>query len=95
MNKTAEKLMGFKYERKRIEHDKKLPALCPDYQPREGSEYCERAALCKNATYSIEGRILGTCYGGTKSTEREERKNTFDQRLNKIESKKKTKSNKK
>jgi len=29
-------ILEFKYERKRIKKDKKLPALCPDYEPGEG-----------------------------------------------------------
>lgn len=64
--------LGFKYERKRIKRDKKLPPLCLDYEPGSiGS--CKKAPLCKNASNSIEGVEFGFCYGGTKESEREER----------------------
>ena len=66
--------LNFKYERKRIKRDKKLPPLCSNYEPRGGSNCCEKADLCKNATRGIEGVAYGFCYGGTKSSELEDRK---------------------
>ncbi|MFH1683881.1 MAG: hypothetical protein ABIA67_03260 [Candidatus Margulisiibacteriota bacterium] len=68
--------MGFKYERKRIKRDKKLPPLCQDYEPGSiGS--CKKAPVCKNASNSIDGVEYGFCYGGTKSSEREDREKRF------------------
>ena len=70
----AKRKLGFGYERKRIKRIKIMLPLCPDYQPKEGSGSCEKAGFCKNATYGFEGQSWGTCYGGTKSSEREDRR---------------------
>jgi hypothetical protein len=101
MDKTAEKLMGFKYERKRIKREIKMPPLCPDYDPEEGRDKCKKSDFCNNATTNYKGVALGVCYGGTRNTERNDRlvrlakdKNRFDQPLNKTDSKKRTRSNK-
>lgn len=78
---NLKKNMGFKYERKRIKRDKKLPPLCPDYQPIKYSDCCEKAKLCKNATYGFEGTAWGNCYGGTRSSEREDRKKRQERKM--------------
>ena len=82
LNITKEKLenLGFKYERKRIKRERKLPPLCPDYEPGSiGS--CKKAPLCKNASNSIEGVEFGFCYGGTKESERESRIKAIEGKL--------------
>ena len=71
--KQKENNLGFKYERKRIKRDKKLPPLCSDYDP-DNSGYCKKANLCKNATYGSEEKPSGICFGGTKNSEIEHRK---------------------
>lgn len=68
--------MKFKYERKRIKSDKKLPPACLDYVPESGFGSCSKANLCKNATYGWEGKAMGTCFGGTRVSEIEARKNS-------------------
>ncbi len=65
--------LGFSFRRKRIKKDKKMPPLCRDYKSEEDSDNCEKSKFCKNATYSMEGTNFGICYGGTKSSEREDR----------------------
>lgn len=66
--------LGFCYERKRIKREIKLPVLCKDYKPVSYSDCCDKAKLCKNATYSTEGKASGVCFGGTQDSEREDRK---------------------
>jgi len=65
-------IFGFKYERKRIKREKKLPVVCPDYEA-SSTESCKKAKLCKNATYSRQGELEGVCYGGAKEDELEHR----------------------
>ncbi|MFH1361640.1 MAG: hypothetical protein ABIH69_03195 [bacterium] len=65
--------LGFKYERKRIKRDKKLPVLCPDYEA-GNTDSCKKAYYCKNATHGWKNEAFGSCYGGTKSSELEYRK---------------------
>jgi len=66
--------LGYKYERKRINKEIKLPPLCKDYEPTAYGPYCGKAKLCKNATYSSEGKADGICVGGTDPGERETRR---------------------
>jgi hypothetical protein len=66
--------LRFGYERKIIKRDKKLPPLCPDYKPEEGSDYCEKASFCKNATYGFDSKPMGSCFGGTRGSEIVDRK---------------------
>ncbi len=63
---------GFKFERKRIRRDKRLVPICKDYESGFAAN-CKKANYCKNATYSWDGRAMGTCYGGTKESEIEHR----------------------
>ena len=73
--KKIKTMLGYKYERKRINRDKALPPLCANYLPSGSSGNCEKANLCKNATYCCwEGKEGGICYGGTKSSEVEDRR---------------------
>ena len=74
---SVDKNLGFGYERKRIKIDKKLPPLCPDYEPEDSLGNCKKAKFCKSATYNREEQAWGLCYGGTKSSEREDRKNNL------------------
>ena len=69
--------LGFKYERKRIKRDKKLPPFCADYESGK-TENCIKANLCKYATYGRQDEAVGVCYGGTKSSEIEDRKKRFE-----------------
>jgi len=69
--------LGFKYERKRIKKDKKLPLICPDYKAEGSFGNCEKAKVCKNATYGRQGEAWGSCYGGAKSSEMEHRRKYF------------------
>lgn len=78
----AEGKVLFKYERKRVKKDKKMLPLCRNYKPREGLGDCEMANSCKNATYSIKGQDWGICYGGTKSSEREDREKSLGKTAN-------------
>lgn len=64
--------LGLKFEQKEIKEDEKLPPLCPDYEPDDYGR-CEKGGLCKNATYGSKDEPFGSCYGGTKSSEREHR----------------------
>ncbi|MFH1683887.1 MAG: hypothetical protein ABIA67_03290 [Candidatus Margulisiibacteriota bacterium] len=73
--------LAFKYERKRIKRDKKLPSLCPDYESREGSNWCLKADFCKNATHVWEDKPGGTCQGGTIDSERQYRKEREKRRM--------------
>jgi len=66
-------ILEYNYERKRIKRDKKLPPLCPDYEVGEGGDKCNKSELCKNATYGWKDQAFGSCYGGTRSSEREDR----------------------
>ena len=66
--------LEFKFERKRIKRDKQLPPLCADYETKDGRDRCVKSEVCKNATYGWEGQAFGSCFGGTKGSEREERK---------------------
>ena len=72
--KKRRETFGFKFERKRIKRDKKLPVLCKDYEP-GNTDNCKKGGFCKNATYGRKDQSYGTCYGGTKSSEIEHRKN--------------------
>ena len=71
----AKGMMGFGYQRMRKEKEKKFPTLCRDYNPRSSLGNCEMADSCKNATYRVAGQNWAVCYGGTKSSERENRRN--------------------
>ena len=65
--------LGFKYERKRIKKEIKLPPLCADYESVTYSNSCKKAKYCKNATFVREGKADGVCFGGTAIEEREDR----------------------
>ena len=69
--------LKLKYKRKRIKKVIKLPPICVDYEPREGSDWCKKAALCKNASSAWEGIELGHCRGGTDPEEREKMQKKF------------------
>jgi hypothetical protein len=64
--------LEFRYERKRIKRDKKLPLLCRDFKKKEHSENCALADKCKRATY--RGEFSAICYGGAKMSEIRDRK---------------------
>jgi hypothetical protein len=87
MNKTTEKLMVYKYERKRIKKIVKMPPLCPDYDPVDYGDWCKKAKLCKNATYGgNRDKAEGVCFGGTSQEERKDRfaDGKFDQMLGEL-----------
>jgi len=65
--------LGFKYVRKRIKKEIKLPPLCPDYEIKGSYDGCLKARFCKNASYGWKDEAIGSCYGGTKGSEREDR----------------------
>lgn len=65
--------MGFKYERKRVKKEIKLPPLCADYESVTYSNNCKKAKYCRNATYGREGKAEGVCFGGTEAEEIENR----------------------
>jgi len=72
--KVKLKNLRFKYERKRIKREVKLPPKCKDYEPESFGPWCRKAKLCKNATSSTEGKADGICKGGTDPEELENRK---------------------
>jgi hypothetical protein len=69
-----ERRLEYKFARKRIVKERRLPVLCRDYEKRNGSDDCLKADICKNATYAWDNMAWGTCYGGTRKSERESRK---------------------
>jgi len=80
----AEIDLGFGFKRKRIKKDKKMPPSCPDYKLTENMGNCELAEVCVNATYSLsENSANGYCFGGTKKSEVEHRKNYSEKYLKK------------
>ena len=76
--------LEFKYARMRIKRIKKLPPLCRNYDSQRGSGNCEMADSCENATYRIAGQDWAICYGGTKSSEREDKRKSIEKQQNEL-----------